>query len=42
MRGNIERKFGGYSGVSDKVARVELDTGTLVMGAGAVSEVAIM
>ena len=41
--GNVERKFQGYSGVSDKVtegSRVVMASGSLVMGA-AVAEVAV-
>ena len=40
--GNFERNVGGSSGVSDMVARVYLAAGTLVVGAGAVSEVVVM
>ena len=40
--GNAERKVGGSSGVSEKVPRVDLAAGPIVMGSGAVSEVVVM
>ena len=33
----MSRKFGGYSGVSNKVAGVEMDAGPITMGAYAVA-----
>ena len=39
---NIERNIGGSPGVSNKVARMDLYEGSLVMGEGAVSEVVVM
>ena len=39
---NIERNIGGSPGVSNKVARMELAAGPLVMDAGEVSEVVVM